>query len=112
LRRRNGSLAGISHGGEDSFFQFEVALSDFVLFFFEQLFEFGYIFGDGFSHTRVLVRDDVGVSQAHHGGATGLCQSASVGEIGVDEADIPREIVVDGMVRIGVILAAVADVQS
>jgi hypothetical protein len=41
-----------------------------------------------------------------------LRQDAAVGEIGVDEFGIPGEIVVDGMVGIGVVLAAVADVQG
>ena len=68
-------------------------------------------FANGFSHFRVFEWDQIGIRQAHDGGASGLRKRAPVGEIGINELGVPGKIVVDGMVGVGVIFAAIANVQ-
>ena len=44
--------------------------------------------------------------------AAGLRQRAAVREIGIHKLGVPGEIVVDGMVGVGIVLSAVTDVEG
>jgi len=110
-RGRNISLVRVGGGSEDSFFEFEIALGEFVLLVFQKFLQIGFIFRDGFGLRRIVVRKQIGIGEAHDGGAGCLGERASVGKVVVGEVRVPVEIVVDRVILIAFIFAAESDIE-
>ncbi len=91
--------------------KFEIAFSEFVLLVLQQFFQVGFILGDSLGLRRVVVGQQIGIGNAHDGGACGLGQRASIDKIGVGEVRVPVEIVVDRVILIAFIFTAEADIE-
>ena len=59
----------------------------------------------------VVVRQQIGVGYAHDGGASGLGESASIGEVPVGEVRVPVKVVIDGVILIAFVLSTKADIE-
>src|SRR5258707_793040 len=110
-RRRDQRALGVVDGLEKAFFDFLVSLTNIVLHFLGERFQFLQVDLHGIGKITELEWKQIRVRQAHYGRAAGLSERAAVDKVRVAKMRIPVEIVIDGMVDAASVFASKSDVQ-
>ena len=109
--RRDRGTPGVERGFEYSFFQFLIALANFLLLVGQQLFQILGVFLDSVGEVYKIQGKDFGVGQAHDRCADGLREGAAVDEIVIGKMRVPVKVIVDGVINALLVFAGIAQVE-